>query len=51
METETEVTPLIEKKPSGAQRKKDTRERVLIKGVWCLPKDETRWTGLRGKVK
>lgn len=37
------------RKPSGAQRRKDERKRVLVNGVWCLPRPEQGERVKRGK--
>ena len=38
-------------KPSGAQQRKDTRERILKGGVWCLPRPEQGEKVQRGKPR
>jgi len=46
--------PIIEekpRKPSGAQRRKDTRERILKDGVWRLPRAEQGERVKRGKER
>ncbi len=41
----------VPKKPSGAQRKKDTRKRVKRDGVWRLDIWQPHAKVLRGKVR
>lgn len=51
VETEEAKEKVDNKKPSGAQRRKDTRERIFKDGVWRLPRADQGARVQRGKPR